>query len=66
MKTAKKDFIERVRRDGIVDTRKYRYIAREVNGPSEQHLEIRRIPLDCLDTTAALDRSNWETVHIVR
>ena len=47
-------FINRVMRERIVDTRKYRYIFDSNNG------QIQRIPIKYLDTTAAL--ADWETV----
>lgn len=46
-------------RELIVDTRKYRYICADCC----DHSEIRRLPLEYLDTTAALD--GWETVQII-
>jgi hypothetical protein len=49
-----KALIHRVMRELIVDTRKYRYKFDSNNG------QIRRIPLEYLDTTAAL--TEWETV----
>lgn len=50
----KKDFIERVKREGIVDTKGYRYVVDNENG------QIKRLPLEDLDTTAAID--SWEVV----
>ena len=47
-----KAFENRVNREGIVDTKNYRYYARDN--------KIIRIELDKLDTTAAL--TDWETV----
>ena len=55
----KKEFVEKVMRELIVDTRKYRYICADCC----DHSEIRRLPLEYLDTTAALDV--WETVQII-
>lgn len=55
----KKEFIEKVIRLGSVDTDKYRYVAREY----PDRLEVQRLPLSALDTTAALD--GWETVEVV-
>ena len=54
----KKEFWERVKRERIVDTRKYRYIIDE-----DIRLErpwITRLPIEDLDTTAAID--GWEVV----
>lgn len=48
----RKSFIERVVREGIVDTRKYRYIMRGA--------KIFRLPISCLGTTQAID--GWELV----
>lgn len=47
-----KNFENRVIREMIVDTRKYRYISRD------EH--IYRLPLDLLDTTAALH--DWQLI----
>ena len=48
----KKEFIEKVLRDGIVDTKKYRYTLKDGN--------IMRLLLIYLDTTEAID--SWEVV----
>ena len=52
-----KQFIEKVKREGIVDTKNYRYICKAF----ADHVEIRRIRLEYIDTTAAL--TEWETVY---
>ena len=54
-----KKICKKVMRELIVDTRKYRYICADCC----DHSEIRRLPLEYLDTTAALD--GWETVQII-
>ena len=59
-----KAFIERVQAERIVDTRQYRYVAKECYNADEQWLEIRRLPLDALDTTEAID--GWETVAKIK
>ena len=59
-----KQFLGKILYMGSVDTRKYRYVARNVTGANEQHIEIQRLRLSLLDTTAALD--SWETVAKVR
>lgn len=59
-----KAFIDRVRAERIVDTRTYRYVAKECYNAVEQWLEIRRLPLSALDTTAAID--GWETVAKIK
>ncbi len=56
----KKSFVDRIIREGSVDTRKYRYIVRAVYTLTEQYGVIERLPLNYLDTTAALH--GWETV----
>lgn len=56
----KKEFIERVIRERIVDTDKYRYIIKDCHDAYQQYQEIRRLPLSDLDTTNAID--GWETV----
>ena len=57
----KKEFANKVIRERIVDTKAYRYTCKECQNANEQWLEIRRLPLVKLDTTAAL--SEWETVY---
>ena len=47
-------FLERVKREGIVDTRKYRYVVDSAHGV------IKRLPIEYLDTTLAL--TEWEVV----
>ncbi len=59
-----KDFINRVIREGIVDTKNFRYIRMDMNNATEQWMEIRRLPLSALDTTAAID--GWETVQVIK
>ena len=51
-----KKFIEKVRQQGIVDTRNYRYVYR-VNAISAW---IECLPIDWLDTTRAID--GWKTL----
>ena len=51
-----KQFIDRVIKERIVDTAKYRYCAKALAGS----LTIIRLPIVDLDTTAAID--GWETV----
>lgn len=58
-----KEFEQKILRERIVDTRNYRYILKECYDPDGQWAEIRRLPLDKLDTTAAID--GWETVKRV-
>ena len=45
----------------IKDTRKYRY---HVNHKAFR-VELRRIPIELLDTTATLDAENWEIVAAI-
>ena len=59
-----KDFINRVIREGIVDTKNFRYIRKDVTSATEQWMEIRRLPISALDTTAAID--GWETVQVIK
>lgn len=54
-------FVNRVLNERIVDTRKYRYVVKERYDYVSQWLEIRRLPIIDLDTTAAID--GWETVY---
>lgn len=53
-------FENRIIREGIVDTRKYRYVCNDYS----DRREIKRLPIEDLDTTAAID--GWETVKVVR
>lgn len=55
-----KAFIRRVKREGIVDTRRYRYLGGETEGGE---YTISRLPIDYLDRTVALDKSNWKVVY---
>lgn len=59
-------FIMKVLHERIVDTKKYRYTAGVRiawhNGNIKQYQVIKRIPIECLDTTMALDRQNWKEV----
>lgn len=55
-----KMFREKVLQNGTVDTKAYRYRFVECG----DHGEIRRIRLEYLDTTAALD--SWETVEVIK
>lgn len=59
-----KEFISKVIREGIVDTKTYRYICKDVTSATEQWMEIRRLPISALDTTAAID--GWETVQVIK
>ena len=54
------DFEARLLRERIIDTRNYRYIIAECYDDNAQWAEIRRLPLNKLDTTAAL--TGWETI----
>ncbi len=63
MSNLSKAFIERVKKEYIVDTRKYRYTTKECYDATHQWLEIRRLPISALDTTAAID--GWETVEVI-
>lgn len=55
-----KAFINRIMQERTIDTRNYRYIVTEEHDSNNQWAEIKRLPLDKLDTTAAL--TDWETV----
>lgn len=52
----KKEFLNRVLHEGVVDTRKYRYIVIE----SGADIVVKRLPIEDLNTTEAID--GWETV----
>ena len=52
-----KALIERVKNERVVDTRKYRYI---LDGTVGKTPCIKRLPINDLDTTAAID--GWEVV----
>lgn len=59
----RKGFIERIKREGDVDTRRYRYrIDSNYANVGERFLfKIERLPIADLDTCAAL--RPWETVY---
>ena len=52
-----KTFFERVKREKVIVTRKYRYV---LDGTVGKTPCIKRLPISDLDTTAAID--GWETV----
>ena len=52
----KESFINRVIKNGIVDTYEYRYVYEEYGAWAI----IKRIKLSMLDTTAALEEDNWK------
>jgi hypothetical protein len=55
----KQDLIERIIREAVEDTDKYRYLYETDN----KGARIKRLPLDMLDTTAA--RDGWEVVKVL-
>lgn len=55
-----KKFIKRIIKEGIVDTKKYRYVLQENIHTME--LEIQRIKIEYLDTDKAYKKEYWETV----
>ena len=55
----KKAFIDRIKREYIVDTRKYRY--RGWEAPTGEFI-IQRVPIEYLDTPAAI--GDWKTVYV--
>lgn len=55
-----KMFREKVLQNGTVDTKAYRYRFVECG----DHGEIRRVRVEYLGTTAALD--GWETVEVIK
>lgn len=57
------DIRERVLRGETVDDGNYRYVLKACYNHEKQWAEIRRLPLEWLDTTAAID--GWETVEVV-
>lgn len=54
-------FFRKIIREDIVDTKKYRYTTREKVVDGRQILQVIRIPLEKLNTTAAFDE--WEVVE---
>lgn len=58
-----KEIRDRVLNGEIVDARKYRYVLKQCGDHEKQWAEIRRLPLELLDTTAAID--GWETVEVL-
>lgn len=55
----KKEFIDRVLKERVVDTARYRYKLVETDCKAE----IVKLPIDLIETTAAID--GWETVQTV-
>lgn len=59
----KKDFIKRIIKERIVDTKNYRYAART---DKDYHERIYKIKIDLIGTTEALKKENWKyyyTIH---
>lgn len=56
----KQEIVDRIIREGAVDTDKYRYLYEADN----KGARIKRIELDKLDTTAA--RDGWEVVKVLQ
>ena len=52
-------FIDKVIREGIVDTKNYRYAYRV----GKTRAVVERLPINQLDTTAALEP--WEVVEVI-
>lgn len=55
-----KTFEQRVKAEGYVDTKTYRYVYTQF----ADHAEIQRIDINAIGTTAAID--SWETVKVYR
>lgn len=54
----RKSVLDRLKVFGFVDTRNFRYVLDE----SGRFPVVRRLPLECLDRTSALD--SWEIVSV--
>lgn len=54
---------EKVLRYGSVDTSNYRYVVSVEHNADKQWLEIKRLPLAALNTTAAI--TDWEVVETI-
>ena len=52
------EFINKVIRESMVDTKQYRYVAFEQNDLDHQYQVIMRMPITSLETTDAID--GWE------
>lgn len=59
-----KEFERKVLDERIVDTKAYRYIVTEKYDGESQWAEIQRLPINKLDTVAAID--GWETVKVIK
>ena len=59
-----KSFEAKVTKERTVCTRKYCYTIKERYDADEQWMEIRRLPICQLDTTAAID--GWEIVKVIK
>lgn len=60
---AHKAFIKRVRREHIVDTRRYRYICSDVKFRGKIWEVIARLPIAYVGTEKMLDEENWALVE---
>ena len=56
----KKELIDRIIREGIVDTKNYRYICKDY----ADRREIQRLPVEYIGTTLSL--TEWETILVIR
>lgn len=56
-----KAFIERVKREQLVDTKKYRYVMKEFYDVDAFGIRIERLPLTALGTTEAIN--GWEAIY---
>lgn len=53
----RKDFIEKIKKEHIIDTKKYRYVFEG----TWDYAYIKRLPIKYLDTTRAIN--DWETIY---
>ena len=59
----RKSIIEAVKKYGWHDTKNYRYQAEEINTLTYQAFVIKRIDINMVGSTEALDPNNWEIVY---
>lgn len=67
MKSITKEFLKKIQRNGgILETKQYRYAIVAWQNPETGVWSdrVERISLDCVGTTAMLDKGNWEVVAV--
>lgn len=57
------DFVRRILRDRVIDTKAYRYVAKTIYGLDREQEVVYRLPIRQLGTAAALWPGQWEEIY---